>query len=89
MSRDLFKPGETCRTRNGKRARVICVDAKGRQSIVALMEKDGEESPVKFCHDGTRQLDGRSGLDLIPNARDRAETPPRDDAAALIDHHSV
>lgn len=48
-----FDPTKPVQTRDGRKARIICTDAKGEYPIVALITyEDGEEEPGMFYSNG-------------------------------------
>ncbi len=66
--------GKSYRTRDGRKARVICVDAKGIQPVVALTLQTDTEFSRKFNSDGTFLAShNESDLDLISPWRDIPE----------------
>lgn len=55
-------------TRDGRKARTVCTDAKGDQPIIALVldPEDGSEDETRHCVDGSWALDHTpNGWDLI------------------------
>ena len=57
-------PGPFC-TRDGRAARVICTDRKGRCSTVALVtESDGQEDAMSFYPNGRYKLASNSLCDV-------------------------
>jgi hypothetical protein len=66
-----FDPTKPVQCRNGRKARIICADAKHQNfPIVALVDRDGAgECPVNFTKDGLEFIGRDSDLDLI-------NTPP-------------
>lgn len=54
-------------TRAGHPVRVLCVDAKGNQPVVALVTEDGVENVRRFNRDGCYYMDGReTPYDIVP-----------------------
>jgi hypothetical protein len=70
-----FDPTKPVQCRNGRKARIICADAKHQNfPIVALVDRDGAgECPVNFTKDGLEFIGRDSDLDLINTA-----PPPRE-----------
>ncbi len=64
-----FDPTKPVQTRDGRKARIICVDAAGKRPIAALITciDTGEEDPEVFFSDGRYcgHDDGESRIDLI------------------------
>lgn len=52
-------------TRDGRSARIICWDAKNDNSIIALINDDGEECIESYPSDGLIFLQGESNIDLF------------------------
>lgn len=40
------------KTRDGYPVRIVCWNAKGRYPIVGLIDRNGEEVPVRYTYDG-------------------------------------
>lgn len=54
------------RTRDGRPARIVCTNARGRYPIVALVAaKDGTESPISFTAAGRLVEGDEDDLDLV------------------------
>lgn len=64
MTLDLTKPVQT---RDGKKARIVCTDAKGKTyKVIALVEIDGEEEAHSYTLDGWFREEAAGGdLDLV------------------------
>lgn len=66
-----FKVGDVVKTRDGRDARIICVDAKGYFPVIALLPNPtsygGEELPRGYQIDGSLLGDGTARpTDLMP-----------------------
>jgi len=48
----MFDPNKPIRTRDGREARIVCTDAKGKQPIVAMISVDGREIAYQYSSDG-------------------------------------
>jgi hypothetical protein len=74
-----FDPTKPVQCRNGRKARIICADAKHQNfPIVALVDRDGVgECPVNFTKDGLEFIGRDSDLDLI----NTPPPPPQPDPA--------
>jgi hypothetical protein len=60
---DLTKPVQT---RDGRRVRILCADAKGDFPIIgAVEERDGTERSVNWMRDGRYLCSGPSTSDLL------------------------
>jgi len=58
--------GDEVVTRDGRKALVLCADAKSDYPIVCLIKSEIEEHPEIFTSDGRYHSDGReSGLDIF------------------------
>ena len=72
-----FTVGQECRTRDGRRARVVCVDRKSKWPVVALVElPDGGEELCSYSERGWKVQPLRPGgvhhenpSDLLPAPR--------------------
>ena len=64
-----FTVGQHVKTRDGRDARVICVDVIGAHKIVALIKNGEHESIVGFYANGHFSCDSESASDLIPPKR--------------------
>lgn len=62
--------GDVCRTRDGRRARVVADDRSGRYPVVALvMDEDGSEGVLSYQIDGKTRALGLDSQDLCPPVR--------------------
>ncbi len=63
-----LKLSSRVQTRDGRKARIICVDAKGYYPVIALVEDGGAEWPRLYTESGHYHnvLAVAVGLDLIP-----------------------
>lgn len=62
------------RTRDGRKARIICVDAKQKQPVIGLVDTNGVEIFARYGLDGSWILDGKKrGSDLISEWVDKPE----------------
>ncbi len=66
-----FDPTKPVQTRDGRKARIICTDAKGTQPIIALIDDGSYEIERRFCASGSffvgyGQEDCRTDLINIP-----------------------
>lgn len=61
MKLDLNKPVQT---RDGRKARIICTDAKGAHPIIALIEGDPYEEVYHYLNNGTSSNEA-TGYNLI------------------------
>lgn len=81
MTLDTTKPVQT---RDGRAARIICVDRKGDYSIIALVESPDGENLISCSSEGNWHLGNNGCLDLI----NIDTTPPAlkiaREAAALV-----
>lgn len=69
-SAPLFTVGQKCRTRDGRRARVLAVDLAGRQPIAAAISSlAGLETVVQFYANGRYANDEGFNWDLSPAPR--------------------
>jgi hypothetical protein len=66
-----FDPTKPVQTRDGRKARIVCADAKGSQPIVALVMCDGVES------EGRHSLRGAYHLDESECSRDLINIPQK------------
>ena len=57
LKEHLANPSRNVVTRDGRPARIICTDAKGKYSVIALVETDDTEITYKFNAEG-KYLDG-------------------------------
>ena len=57
LKEHLANPSRNVVTRDGRPARIICTDAKGKYSVIALVETDDTEITYKFNEEG-KYLDG-------------------------------
>ena len=66
-----FTVGQKCQTRDGRDARVICVDRAGKHPIVALVtDRQGYEHLYSYPSSGIRApVDGDDPSELIPPKR--------------------
>lgn len=55
---ETVREGKPVCTRSGKRARIICFDAKGILPIIALVESGDEEKTVRYSNSGRFRFDG-------------------------------
>lgn len=64
----MFEVGKTYKTRDGRDARVICVDREGIRPIIALVRQvDKDEFLMEYRPGGYDNMDGvESSLDLMP-----------------------
>lgn len=51
------KAGKPVCTRDGRRARIICFDAKGQHSIIALVTDRIQESPYNYTEKGYHYIE--------------------------------
>lgn len=65
------KKGKPVCTKNGKRARIICFNAKGVLPIIALVESGDEEKTVRYSNSGRFRFDG------MPDEEDLIMSPER------------
>jgi hypothetical protein len=68
----IFEVGKTYKTREGRDARVICVDMAGGPPIVALVVVDRGpdcEGIFRYYVDGSHSKSGESSNDLMPPTR--------------------
>jgi hypothetical protein len=66
-----FDPTRPVQTRDGRKARIVCVDALGAQPIVALVEGD------KYETEGRHYMDGFYQHDRVPSLRDLINIPQK------------
>lgn len=52
-------------TRDGKRARIICTDAKNYLPVIALIDNGGKEYIQSYYPNGAYYAEGSSSLDLF------------------------
>ena len=57
LKEHLANPSRNVVTRDGRPARIICTDAKGKYSVIALVETADTEITYKFNAEG-KYLDG-------------------------------
>lgn len=70
MSEKPFDPTKPARTRDGRSVRILCTDAKGDFSIVALIDDETGGEIVRLYDSQGRPASAEAGLYLI-NAPDR------------------
>lgn len=58
FSLELAKQDKPVCTKNGKKVRIICFDAKGILPIIALVESGDEEKTVRYSNSGRFRFDG-------------------------------
>lgn len=69
--------GKTYRTRGGGKARVVCVDYKDTQPVIALHKGDGNTEATRFhCENGRWLLGEENRLDLISEWTDKPAYDP-------------
>jgi hypothetical protein len=62
----MFDPNKPVQTRDGRKARIICTDAKANENIIALLQNShGEEYVQHYLSGGTVFCTAESGNDLI------------------------
>ena len=62
----LKNPSQKVVTRNGRKVRIICTDAKGKYPVIALISnKNGDEVSFEFTKDGLRSEGCENSLDLF------------------------
>jgi hypothetical protein len=65
--RQKIEMGKEYVTRDGRKARVLCVDRKEQHPVLALIDSDGRESAACYRADGFYYTNGTpSDLDLLP-----------------------
>ena len=64
----MFELGKSYKTRDGRWARIICVDREGKDSIIALIpfDKEGHEGIYAYNANGRSFDDYQSESDLMP-----------------------
>ena len=62
---DAAKAGKPVCTRDGRKARIICFDAKGDKPIIALVEMGTAETPNNYPIDGKAVSAKESSCDLM------------------------
>ncbi len=61
--------GKTYRTRSGHTARVLAVDLKGRYSVAAVVNCEGDELLYTYTPTGSHLLEEAGSLDLIAEVK--------------------
>lgn len=88
FSLEQAKAGKPVCTKNGKKARIICFDAKGILPIIALVESGDEEKTVRYSNSGRFRFDGmpdEEDLMMLPEKKDGWILLPKKDAAIFTD----
>lgn len=62
---EAAKAGKPVCTRDGRKARIICFDAKGVKPIIALIDNEGEETITEYLEFGRIWNDNKSDEDLM------------------------
>lgn len=63
---ELAKAGHPVQTRNGRKTRIICFDAKDEDyPIIALSEVNGVEEVFRYTSEGKWHIDSDESLDLV------------------------
>lgn len=62
---EAAKAGKPVRTRDGRKARIICFDAKGDKPIIALVEMGTAETPNNYPIDGKAVSTKETSYDLM------------------------
>ena len=69
-----FKVGMQVRTRDGRDARIICVDAKASEPIIALVRNHTGRDNTYHYYDNGKYFSGeKHDLDLMPPEPERVE----------------
>ena len=67
LEKYLKNPSRRIMTRDGRKARILCTDAKGEYPIIALIESfyGNEETPGSFSRDGSYLISNTRYNDLF------------------------
>lgn len=66
-----LKVGTPVQTRDGRAARIVAELNGGKQLLVIVTERDGEEWPVRYSSDGRAYVAHETSYDLIRKLRQR------------------
>lgn len=72
MTKSMFKLGQTYKTRDGRSARIICIDTKGMENpLIALVSTpDGQhEAAFYYRTNGQFVFGGAHEMDLMPRTK--------------------
>ena len=62
---NLAKQGKPVCTRDGRKARIVCFDAKGKRTIVALISNSDSEEVRSYYNDGIYSKCDDTNFDLM------------------------
>lgn len=68
---EAAKLGKPVCTRDGRKARIICFDAKGSMPIVALISNGDDENLHRYYNSGSNYVDNDYDLMMLPEKKER------------------
>lgn len=70
FSLEAAKAGKPVCTRDGRKARIICFDAKGSMPIVALISNGDDENLHRYYNSGSNYVDNDYDLMMLPEKKE-------------------